>query len=175
MADFNELMSRLSPRKALFVEKYLVSGSGAEAARLAGYSSNENSAKSRAWHLLNKDEDVVAAVAAAHVNVAERAMYTAEAAMGELRDAMDFAKSTNNATALARCIELRSKISGILIDRAEIKTAVLSIDQTLAEARGRTARYIEAKRHEDLTDDAPMVEVQQEPGDDAAAIEDIFK
>lgn len=167
-AALGELMANLSPRKAAFVAAYLQHGNGAQAAREAGYSSNENAAKSRAWALLNRDPDVIAAVAAAHATVAEQAVYDANKAMAELHDAMAFAKSTNNATALARCIELRSKISGVLIERAEIKSAVVNIDLTLAEARSRASRYLEIEAPHD---EPAMIEAT----DEAAMIEDIFK
>ena len=43
-------------------------------------------------------------------------------AMGEAKDAMDFAYKTDNASAYVKAVELRSKLSGLLIDRVEVFT-----------------------------------------------------
>ena len=58
-------------------------------------------------------------------NTAVIAAYTATTAMNEAKDGMVFAKDTNNAAAYVKAVELRAKLSGLLIDRVEVFTADL--------------------------------------------------
>ena len=53
----------------------------------------------------------------------EATAYTVERGMEELSEGMVFAKETKNATAFARCIELRNKLMGNLIERRDIRSA----------------------------------------------------
>src|SRR5579864_5023170 len=103
---------KLTPRKMAFLSAYLSGKGGAESAIAAGYKSSN--ARHRAYELLNNDPLVVEAIKDAQEKLRREANFNAEKAMDELNDAMKFARETKNATALARCIELRAKLAGLL-------------------------------------------------------------
>ena len=112
-------MNQLKPKHALFVAEYLRNGNnGTQAAIAAGFS--PRNARTHAADLL-KMATVAAAVDAARKAITEKIPYNAETAMAELADAMVFAKKTDNATALARCVELRSKLMGLMVDRQDVR------------------------------------------------------
>lgn len=108
-------LQELNPRQARFVSEYVKSGNGRAAAIAAGYS--EKNAGTHAAQLLNHNAAVVAAVAEAKKVIGETLLYDSRAAMKELDDAIDFAKKTNNASAYARCTELKMKMSGLLAEK----------------------------------------------------------
>jgi hypothetical protein len=119
-------MKQMTPRQAKFVAEYLKGKSGAEAARAAGYS--PGAARTRAHEFLNEHPLTMAAVAQAREALRTEANFNAENAMRELNDAMEFARQTKNATALARCIELRAKLSGLLDVKDKGPTAAFQIN-----------------------------------------------
>ncbi len=80
---------------------------------------SDSSARSGAYRLMHKVEHVVAEIAKRKKELRIKADYDFDKAMEELGKAMNFAKSTKNATALVRAIELRSKLSGLVIDRVD--------------------------------------------------------
>ncbi len=49
--------------------------------------------------------------------------YTREKAMDELEATMKFARETKNAGALAKAVELRTKLAGLLIERRDVRQA----------------------------------------------------
>jgi len=53
--------------------------------------------------------------------VAQAAKYDRQAAFHELDRAIGFAEQTDNATAMVRAVELRARLTGVLIDRQEVK------------------------------------------------------
>lgn len=119
---FLEALAKLRPMQARFVMEYLRSGNAAAAARVAGYNkAKPHHANSTAWWLLNQVKGIKNAVAIAQQEMAARAEYDADTAMAELKEAMEFSRKTDNATALARCIELRAKLAGLLIDRQDVR------------------------------------------------------
>lgn len=59
--------------------------------------------------------------------LAQKTAFGATEAMKELDEAIDFARETGNANALAKCIELRMKLHGLLIDKHEVRQASLTI------------------------------------------------
>ncbi len=128
-------MIELSPRQLLFIKHY-TSGlhSAAQAARMAGYA--EAHARRSSQYIL-KNPKVLAAIAEARTKLVESTQYDSERAMAELDTAVTFARETKNATAMARCIELKMKLTGLLIDRVQVETIDLS--GVLIEARRRVA------------------------------------
>ena len=54
---------------------------------------------------------------------------------------LEFAKKHGNSMALVKAIELRSKLSGLLIDRAEVKVAVVDVRAALEEAKARVRNW----------------------------------
>lgn len=122
MSDtFEKIISTLPPKKARFVQQYLIHGVGAQAAREAGYSPQENAAKAAAWRLLKRDKGVMAAVEAAHASLAKKTLYDSEKAMEELNAAAEFARETKNATALANIMLTKLKLHGLLIERQDVR------------------------------------------------------
>lgn len=70
----------------------------------------------------------------------DRAVYTTERAMSECLEAMRYAKECENPGAFVRAIELRARLSGLLIDRVE----VVHIDIAAAIDRARV-RVVEIR------------------------------
>lgn len=64
-----------------------------------------------------------------------RVGYIVATAMDEAKDAMGFARETENATAYVKAVELRAKLSGLLIDRVEVVKMDLKGALVMAEAR----------------------------------------
>jgi len=113
---------KLTPKQAAFVAEYLKDSNGTRAAIVAGY--GEKNAKQTAWKLLHKIPAVVDAVAAARTEVQEQAIYNLQAAMDEAEKTIEFARETKNANAMAKAVELRAKLNGLLIDRHDVRQAV---------------------------------------------------
>ena len=55
--------------------------------------------------------------------VAEKIVYTAVEAMNEAKEAMNFAKSTRNANAYVKAVELRTKLQGLLVEKHDFRMA----------------------------------------------------
>ena len=118
----------LNPRQQAFVEAYALPSpingqafNASEACRRAGYSVKR--ADSTAQRLLRTPK-IKAAVDAMRAEVAERAGYTTERCMAELEKGMSFALQTENASAYVRAVELRGKLTGLLVDRVDMRAAV---------------------------------------------------
>ena len=129
IAEAKRARLALSPRQQAFVEAYARPGTkngelalnASEAARRAGYSPNRVNST---VHKLLKMPKIAAAVAAMRAEVAERAGYTVERCMAELEQGMSFALKTENASAYVRAVELRAKLTGILVDRVDMRAVV---------------------------------------------------
>lgn len=93
----------------------MTTGNAIEAADRAGYSG-----KVAAQRLLNTPI-VKKEVAARRESVSKKIEYTAETAMEELKEAMQFAKDTRNATAMVKAIETRAKVMGLLIEKNDVR------------------------------------------------------
>jgi len=118
----------LNPRQQAFVEAYALPSpingqafNASEACRRAGYSPKR--ADATAQRLLRTPK-IKAAVELMRAEVAERASYTVERCMAELEKGMAFALTTENASAYVRAVELRGKLTGILVDRLDARVAV---------------------------------------------------
>jgi phage terminase small subunit len=118
-------MRRLTPRKLKFIGEYLAGKNGQQAAVAAGYSAGN--ARHRAYELM-RDPLVEVAIKDAQEELRKQANFNAEKAMSELNDAMTFARETKNATALARCIELRAKLAGLLDTKDKGSTQAFQIN-----------------------------------------------
>lgn len=119
-----------------FVAAYVADphANGKRAAIAAGYS--HKYAADAAHRLLNTPA-VVAKIDQARTQIAERGNFNAEIAMRRLDEAAQFARDTENATALARCIELQLRLHGMLIDKAQIQVERIDLGGVLLEARKR--------------------------------------
>lgn len=115
----------LKPIEAQFVAAY-VTGKGARASALeAGCPPSTAQKRATAW--LQKPT-VIAAIEEHQRTLRQTANYGAEKAMDELSEAMTFARETKNANALAKCIELRSKLAGLLQEKPTAAAASFSIN-----------------------------------------------
>src|SRR5690348_13808092 len=107
-----------------------------DAALAAGYSPRSTAAMYDAM----KDPKVRAELQRLNEKLREKTVYDAEAAFREAGDAIEFAKQTNNATALCRAIELRSRLHGLLVDKQKIEfESTVDIAGALRDARARVA------------------------------------
>lgn len=97
-----------------------------------------------AEHSANKIHEkpaVQAAIEQARTEIRAAAVYDHAQAMAEAGEAIAFAKKHGNSMALVKAIELRSKLSGLLIDRAEVKVAVVDVRAALQEAKARVQNW----------------------------------
>lgn len=147
----------LNARQQQFVRHYMSGASGREAALAAGYSP---AAASRGAHrLLHEVPAVAKAIAEAKNLLAERSAYDADKALQELNQVLAFAERTNNATAAARAVELKMKLCGLMVDRAEVNiNGSLDVTGAIANGRRRAGITFEAE-----AEDAELVE--DEPGE----------
>jgi hypothetical protein len=99
-----------------FAEHYLKNGSASAAARAIGYAPLSSR---KAGSRLLRDPTVQEMIEKARSEMQARATYSAELAMKELDQAMDFSRETGNATALARCVELKAKLAGLMVERID--------------------------------------------------------
>jgi hypothetical protein len=130
MKSFAELMAMLPPKKVKFVSAILKGLPVPEAVAEAGwYAKNRATGHARGGHLLRKDPLIKAAIAAGRGEVAVEVKFGVEAAYKKLEDAIQFAVKTENATALARMIELQAKLFGLLVERQDVRQlSALSIN-----------------------------------------------
>lgn len=145
----------LTLRKQKFVGEYLSNGgNAAAAARAAGYAPDH--ASHQGWVLTNKDPAVRAELERARAELADRTDYKAEKAMQELGDVIAFARETKNATAMARAIELRMRMAGLLVEKVDLNvSAQIDIVGALLEGRARAGLL----EHDDHVFDAEYQEI----------------
>jgi phage terminase small subunit len=106
----------MRPRWARFISEYIKCGSGTAAAKAAGF--RESSAARTAKTLL-KNPMVMAEIDRLRKEIMAEGKYGLLRAMKEIEDAMEFARMTKNATALANLLQLRAKINGLIIDKMD--------------------------------------------------------
>jgi hypothetical protein len=109
-----------NPRRQKFVEGFLLCGNATLAAQRAGYRTRY---MRRAAHDLTRIPEIAAAIAEGRKALAERASFTFDRAMEQLRADRDFAIKTENATAAVRASELMAKMSGHLVERVDARVA----------------------------------------------------
>ena len=128
------------------LEKYIqaVAGgvSSTEAALEAGYS---RSYALVAGRRLNRDPLVRAAIAAIQAEGRTVAAYNLAAAMEEAQRVIEYAKQHNNAMAYFKAVELRARLSGLLVDRIQVEKVDLRAALAEAEARVLNLPAIEPK------------------------------
>lgn len=90
-----------------------------EAAEKAGYKTTAGAYKA------DRNPIVLKYLSDAKRSAAMVSGYVVAIAMDEAKEGMIFAKETNNANAYCKAVELRAKLSGLLIDRVEVFTADL--------------------------------------------------
>ncbi len=108
----------LRGRRQLFVEHFLLCSVAQTAAQRAGYT---GTGIRRTAHRLLHSPSVAAAIELGRKALAERANFTFDRAMNQLRDDRTFAIETKNATAAVRASELMTRMSGHLIDKVDMR------------------------------------------------------
>lgn len=105
-------------KRDAFVAAFISNGGvAAEAARTAGYSAG-NSRKTGSRLL--REPDIAARIEAARKEIRTATGYDAKAAVRELDRNITLARANKADMAVARLLELKLKIHGLLIDRAEV-------------------------------------------------------
>lgn len=123
-------MKRKDPteKEAKFIEEVLRTGNASKSALAAGYSSK--SIDSRAYRLMHENPLVAKKLEEARKEVLKKMVYTLETAMKELDRAISFAYETKNANALAKMLEHRSKLHGLLIEKHDVRQSGFVLDLT---------------------------------------------
>ena len=130
---------QLTPQQLKFIAAIQSGVTGVQAAIEAGYA--KGSAKNAAYHLMHKNELVMAELARQRKEVSLIGECNAEKFMERLMGAAEFARKTNNANALIRSEELIGKHAGHLKDKLDVNvTGTFDLVGVLAEARARVLR-----------------------------------
>ena len=122
----------LTDRQRRYVQ-YVASGTPSrQAAELVGYSKSFSKV---IGHRLKNHPAVKQAMEAIRSEGMKAAVYDLATAMTEAEDVIEFAKQHKNSMAYMKAVELRSKLSGLLIDRVEVVAVDLTGALARAEAR----------------------------------------
>ena len=132
--EFISAMQVLTPKRGTFVKHYLETSNGTEAARKAGYAPAFCSQE--AYRLLRR-ADVSAAIDAARTTLAEASIYDIQRAMNEAMAGIRFAIKTGNANALAKLVEHRARLNGLLIERVDMRVELPDVRKAINEAKRR--------------------------------------
>lgn len=124
----------LTLRQSRFITAYLSGQNATQAAITAGFA--PKGAHTRGRELLNENDIVKAAIADEQAKLRRDMNYGTEKAMEELDKAIALAVSSKNATAYARCVELKSKLMGLMSEKKEAPTAALQINITGVDMPG---------------------------------------
>jgi len=119
--EVESLTALRRPRWQAFVAAYCSGSTLAAAVHSAGYTCD--SSKAYGFKLLRRPA-VAEAVVKVRQALAERAAFTMDKAMEQLREDREFAITTENAAAAVRASELMAKMSGHLVERIDARVAV---------------------------------------------------
>lgn len=73
---------------------------------------------------LSRHPEVVKVMAETRLAIVEKVKYTAIEAMKEAEMTIQFARETENASAMVKAVELRSKLMGLLVDKIDLRASV---------------------------------------------------
>ncbi|MGB9332111.1 MAG: terminase small subunit [Steroidobacteraceae bacterium] len=139
--DVAALTTLRLPRWQTFVASVASGSTVANAVRAAGYQCK--AARQRGEKLLQKPP-IAAALATVRAEMAKRAQYGMDKLIVDLDSAMEFARHTENANALARCLELKGKALGLLVDRMDLRVQQIPFKIVIAGIDERPAIEAEA-------------------------------
>jgi phage terminase small subunit len=114
----------LTPQQQKFVTEYLRSGNAKEATLIAGYS--EKSARSMSYQLL-KIPIIMAEIKKAQDTIQSEGVYNLKKALADADDAYEMARLKKNSAGMTAAATLKAKLSGLMIDRSEVKQVGFSI------------------------------------------------
>lgn len=128
---------RLNAKQADFARNVARGMNYTEAAIAAGYS--PKSARAHSFDLI-RHPLIKAELDRLAAKVTEKTVYDAVAAFNEAGEALEYAKQKGNPNAVVKAVELRARLHGLLIDKAELTLAPApSVVNALAEARARVS------------------------------------
>ena len=117
--EIRQALALLNPKKAKFVLNICQGMKPIDAYLDAGWNGSRKIASAGANRLMKNDESVIDAIAVVKADYARTSKYSFEKFMGEMNEAMEFAKATKNATALVRAIELKGKANGHVVEKLD--------------------------------------------------------
>jgi len=110
---------RITPQQQLYADFRAQGLTQGEAALRAGYANKTSAYKA------DKNPAVREHISAIQRLAQVKTAYTVEMSMQEAFDTMEFAREKGNPMAYCKAVELRAKLSGLLIERVEVFTADL--------------------------------------------------
>jgi len=126
-----EATGSLSERRKRYAVLLAQGVKSSEAARRSGYSPSY----ARKGHKLKHGETMQAAMEEAEKIVKEVAGYDVTMAFMEINSFIEFAKKHKNAMAYFKAVELKARLSGLLVEKKEVIT--VSLTRALEEADAR--------------------------------------
>lgn len=142
---------KLTPKQEHWTQVYLETSNGTEAYRRVYCSENmKPTSINRAVTELLANPNIQAYLATLRAEVekkvvsavANTAIYDRAAAMAEAKEAYDVSASKGNGAGMVAATQLRAKLNGLIVDKAEVKTSVideLSDEDSLAVLNALTA------------------------------------
>lgn len=140
-------IKRLTRKQTSYVANRISGMSQIDSAVAAGYA---RSGAAKHANTLEKLPVVIAAMDRHKEEIRLRGEYGYDRAMAEAQRAYDVAESTKNANAMVKAAELRSKLTGLLIEKQHIQVETLDITGALSDARARVELLREAKRNDEV-------------------------
>lgn len=120
-------MSKLNEMQLKFVSEYLKTSSPTASAIAAGYA--PAGAKSQAYQLL-RNPKIKAELQRVQALVQEEGVYNLKKALADAEEAYQVAKANENAAAMTAAATLKAKLSGLMVDRSEVKQIGFMINIT---------------------------------------------
>lgn len=134
---------RITEKKQRYVDLIAAGRDSREAARATGYS--ESYAEVIATRC-KRNPEIAAAIEAIREKGRRLSAYDLAAAMKEAEDAADFAKKHKNPMANVKAVELRAKLSGLLIERVELFS--MDLKGSLEQAKARVLNVTSSNKSE---------------------------
>ena len=119
------MASKLNPKQLQFIKHFIATGNARQSAIAAGY--GPANASKRASILLNGNPLIRAEVQKHRKELTEATKFGYQQAMDQAQKVYELAERTGNAMACAKAVELKSKLSGLLIERHQVQQASLTI------------------------------------------------
>jgi hypothetical protein len=127
-------------KEALYVAAILRGATKKAAAMEAGFS--ESTAGHSATRL-HKTESVQKALDSARQELKTQTLYGIQECIGEIDETIAYARLHKNSMAMAKLIELKAKLMGLLVDKLDVRWQEKpSIEGALAEALNRRTKII---------------------------------
>ncbi|MGN6479486.1 terminase small subunit [Luteibacter sp.] len=146
----------LTPKQQKFVAALVAGKTGVDAAIAAGYPAK--SAKNAAYQLTHDNQAVRAELARIAASLSQEADYNAQKAVVELDEKIAVAEGVKQLSAVAKLLELKMRVFGLLRDKLDITVERVDINGALTDARNRVS--LRPMRDLPITIDAEPVGAQ---------------